>query len=57
MVYFDQIWLTYTFLQCLATGMQNGDEALPKKSTSAPAPDSRENLCTGFPARSDKGLI
>ena len=28
MVYFDQILLTYTFEHCLATGMQNGNDAL-----------------------------
>ena len=57
MVYFDQILLTctYTFLHCLATGVQNGDETWPKISTAAPAP--RETLCTGFLARSDKGFI
>ena len=32
MVYFDQILLTYTFKHYLATGMQNGDEALPSIS-------------------------
>ena len=26
-VYFDQILLTLTFIHCLDTGMQNGDEA------------------------------
>ena len=29
MVYFVQIVYTYMFSHCLATGMQNGDEALP----------------------------
>ena len=29
MAYFDQILLAYTFKHYLATGMQNGDEALP----------------------------
>ena len=32
MVYFDQIFLTYTFYYYLATGMQNADEALPSIS-------------------------
>ena len=32
MVYFDQILLTFTFYHCLATCMQNGDDALPSIS-------------------------
>ena len=38
MGYFDQILLTYTFYHCIATGLPNGDEALSKDSTVAPAP-------------------
>ena len=44
---FDQILISYTFQHCLATGMQNGDEALSKNSTACPARSPRENLCTG----------
>ena len=32
MVYFDQILLTFTFKHCLATCMQNGNDALPSIS-------------------------
>ena len=32
MVFFDQILLTYIFQHCLATCMQNGDDALPSIS-------------------------
>ena len=32
MLYFDQILRTYTFLHCLHTGMQSGDESSPSVS-------------------------
>ena len=31
MVHLDQILYTYLFLHCPDTGMQNGDEALPRR--------------------------
>ena len=53
MVNFVPILLTYTFQHCVATGMQNGDKALPKDST---ATVNSGTALTNEPRREKTGL-
>ena len=48
MVYFDNFLLSYTFKDCLAFGMQNGDAALSKQNSTAVPASSTVNSGTAI---------